>query len=86
MMKTIVNEAVKLGFADLVDPKSMTLNVKEMMGAAAMDTSAIGVIKVRVIEAKREASGSLEGESSKYCSYVILTFEKIWRILTRHSH
>ncbi|KAI8391172.1 uncharacterized protein BYT42DRAFT_555889 [Radiomyces spectabilis] len=54
LLKAVVDEGIKLGFADLVDPKSITLNVQALMGAAAQDTEAIGVVKVTVREAFRD--------------------------------
>lgn len=60
-IKTLVNEGVKLGFADLVDPKSMTIDIKALMGAFAQDTNAIGVVKVEVRGATRDGSIDLQG-------------------------
>jgi predicted ATP-grasp superfamily ATP-dependent carboligase len=58
----LVNEGVKLGFADLVDPKSMTIDVQALVGAFAQDTNAIGVVKVEVREATRDGSLKLQGK------------------------
>lgn len=58
----MVNEGVKLGFADLVDPKSMTIDVQALVGAFAQDTNAIGVVKVEVREATRDGSLKLQGK------------------------
>ncbi|KAI9354705.1 hypothetical protein BD770DRAFT_412084 [Pilaira anomala] len=52
-IKTLVNEGVKLGFADLVDPKSMTIDIRALLGAFNEDTNAIGVVKVEVRGATR---------------------------------
>lgn len=52
---------MKLGFADLVDPKSMTIDIKALMGAFAQDTNAIGVVKVEVRGATRDGSINLQG-------------------------
>ncbi|KAI9283000.1 hypothetical protein BC943DRAFT_281072 [Umbelopsis sp. AD052] len=67
LIKTLVNEGVKLGFAGLVDPKSLTLDIQALMGAAAHDTSAIGVVKVDFIEASRSAK-SLQDMEDSYAS------------------
>lgn len=64
-IKTLVNEGVKLGFADLVDPKSMTIDVRALMGAFAKDTEAIGVVMVEVREASRDASIQLQGKNKE---------------------
>ncbi|KAJ2959007.1 hypothetical protein NQZ79_g5470 [Umbelopsis isabellina] len=64
LIKTLVNEGVKLGFAGLVDPKSMTIDVQALMGAAAHDTAAIGVVKVDFIEAIRTAKSVQDMEDS----------------------
>lgn len=56
-----MNEGIKLGFADLVDPKSMTIDIKALMGAFDQDTSAIGVVKVEVRGATRDSSIKLQG-------------------------
>ncbi|KAI9322715.1 hypothetical protein BX666DRAFT_1848608 [Dichotomocladium elegans] len=54
MMKSLVNEAVKLGFAGFVEPKSMTVDVRELLTTATMDIFAIGVVKVEVRRAERD--------------------------------
>lgn len=72
-MKTLVNEAVKLGFAGFVDPKSLTIDVKQILGAAAMDTSAIGVVKVRVREAFRSDDyNAIQGNVDRF--FFLLSF------------
>ncbi|KAI7871162.1 hypothetical protein BDF14DRAFT_1878550 [Spinellus fusiger] len=55
LLKKLVNEGVKLGFVDLVDPKSMTVDVQSLIGVATQDTSAIGVIKVNIRQAIRDS-------------------------------
>jgi Ca2+-dependent lipid-binding protein len=65
----LVNEGVKLGFADLVDPKSMTIDIKALLGPGAIDTAAIGVVKVEVREAQRDDSVKLKGNCfALFCS------------------
>ncbi|KAH8550706.1 hypothetical protein BGW37DRAFT_457834 [Umbelopsis sp. PMI_123] len=64
LIKALVNEGVKLGFAGLVDPKSMTLDVQALLGTAAHDTTAIGVVKVDFIEAIRTSKSIQEMEDS----------------------
>lgn len=52
MLKTIVNQGVKLGFKGLVDPKSLTIDVPPLMIGALIDTNAIGVVKAEIRGAK----------------------------------
>lgn len=52
MLKTIVNQGVKLGFKGLVDPKSLTIEVPPLMIGALIDTNAIGVVKAEIRGAK----------------------------------
>ncbi|KAI7852946.1 hypothetical protein BDC45DRAFT_484442 [Circinella umbellata] len=75
MMQSLVNEAVKLGFAGLVDPKSMTLDIKELIGAATQDTSAIGVVKVEVRQARRNATLDLKDMKDAYATISISSQE-----------
>ncbi|KAK4515667.1 3-isopropylmalate dehydrogenase [Mucor velutinosus] len=75
-IKTLVNEGVKLGFADLVDPKSMTIDVKALVGAFAQDTNAIGVVKVEVREASRDASIQLQDMEDSYATLSLSTQPK----------
>lgn len=65
----MVNEGVKLGFADLVDPKSLTIDVQALMGAFQQDTAAIGVVKVEVREATRDGSLKLQGETNYWNTF-----------------
>ncbi|KAI8327289.1 hypothetical protein EDC96DRAFT_532234 [Choanephora cucurbitarum] len=63
-IKTLVNEGVKLGFADLVDPKSITLDVKALIGLFNQDTNAIGVVVAEIREATRDGSIKFQGNST----------------------
>ncbi|KAI8391836.1 uncharacterized protein BYT42DRAFT_543323 [Radiomyces spectabilis] len=71
MIKAIVNEGVKLGFADLVDPKSMTIDIRTLIGAANQDTSAIGVVKVEIREAYRDASIDFQDMQDSYATLAL---------------
>lgn len=71
-IKALVNEGIKLGFADLVDPKSMTIDVRALMGAFAQDTNAIGVVKVEVREASRDPSLQLQGKQKKILCFMFI--------------
>ncbi|KAI9252998.1 hypothetical protein BY458DRAFT_522442 [Sporodiniella umbellata] len=75
-IKTLVNEGVKLGFADFVDPKSLTVDVRALMGAFAQDTNAIGVIKVEVYEALRDSSIQLQDMEDSYATLSLSTQPK----------
>ncbi|CEP06852.1 hypothetical protein [Parasitella parasitica] len=75
-IKTLVNEGVKLGFADLVDPKSMTIDIKALMGAFAQDTNAIGVVKVEVRGAARDSSIQLQDMEDSYATLSLSTQPK----------
>ncbi|KAI8979253.1 hypothetical protein BDF20DRAFT_974130 [Mycotypha africana] len=75
-IKTLVNEGIKLGFADLVDPKSMTVDVRALMGAFNQDTNAIGVVKVEVRGATRDASLNLQDMEDSYASLSLSTQPK----------
>lgn len=75
-IKTLVNEGVKLGFADLVDPKSMTIDIKALMGAFAQDTNAIGVVKVEVRGATRDGSINLQDMEDSYATLSLSTQPK----------
>jgi Ca2+-dependent lipid-binding protein len=70
----LVNEGVKLGFADLVDPKSLTVDVRALVGAFAQDTNAIGVVKVEVREASRDPSLQLQGSISLVVFNAVLIY------------
>lgn len=52
MLKTLVNEGVKLGFKQLVDPESLTIDVAKIM-ATQSDTFAIGLIRAEIRQVKR---------------------------------
>ena len=83
-MQTIVNEAVKLGFAGLVDPQSMTVDVQELMNV--LDTEALGVIKVEIRKASRSPTiTNLEDMEDAYGTINISTRKKFapsTRVLT----
>ncbi|KAI9275789.1 hypothetical protein BDA99DRAFT_475827 [Phascolomyces articulosus] len=55
-LKMLVNEGLKIGLTDLVDPKSMTLDFQQLMGGTAQDTAALGVIRVEIRGAKADPS------------------------------
>ncbi|KAI8976219.1 hypothetical protein BDB01DRAFT_359888 [Pilobolus umbonatus] len=67
-IKTLVNEGIKLGFADFVDPKSMTVDLKALLGAMAQDVEAIGLVKVEVREANRTSSKKLTDMEDSYAT------------------
>ncbi|KAG0793074.1 hypothetical protein G6F21_003887 [Rhizopus arrhizus] len=75
-IKTLVNEGIKLGFADLVDPKSMTIDVRALVGAFTQDTNAIGVVKVEVREASRDPSLQLQDMKDSYATLSLSTQPK----------
>ncbi|KAF1797109.1 hypothetical protein FB192DRAFT_1335564 [Mucor lusitanicus] len=52
MLKTLVNEGVKLGFKQLVDPESLTIDVAKIM-ATQSDTFAIGLVRAEIRQVKR---------------------------------
>lgn len=68
MVKALLNEAIKIGFSDMIDPKSLTIDVKEMIGAATKDTTAIGVIMVTVREAARSEAMNMKDMQDSYAS------------------
>lgn len=47
MLQTLVDEGVKLGFSQLIEPESMTIDVAQIM-AAQSDTAAIGLVQLQV--------------------------------------
>lgn len=49
----------------MVDPKSLTIDVRALVGAFARDTNAIGVVKVEVRQASRDPSIHLQGRFLK---------------------
>ncbi|KAG1048652.1 hypothetical protein G6F43_008976 [Rhizopus delemar] len=75
-IKALVNEGVKLGFADLVDPKSLTVDVRALVGAFAQDTNAIGVVKVEIREASRDPSLQLQDMKDSYATLSLSTQPK----------
>ncbi|KAI7856661.1 hypothetical protein BDC45DRAFT_437272 [Circinella umbellata] len=54
--KMLVNEGLRLGLADMVDPKSMTIDIQQLMGAISQDTSSLGVIRVEIRCAEADPS------------------------------
>ncbi|KAI9494174.1 hypothetical protein BDB00DRAFT_819957 [Zychaea mexicana] len=56
MFKMLVNEGIRIGLADMVDPKSMTVDIQQLMGAIAQDTSALGVVRVEIRGAEADPS------------------------------
>jgi Ca2+-dependent lipid-binding protein len=62
MLKSLVNEGVKLGFTSLVDPNSITIDIDPILAGVKADTDSIGVIKVEVRQAKR-SSPSITGNT-----------------------
>lgn len=79
----MVNEGIKLGFADLVDPKSMTLDIKALLGTLTQDTNAIGVVKVEVREAARDGSIKIKGK--KYIRNVCNLFANCFIVIYRYG-
>ncbi|KAI8140241.1 hypothetical protein BJV82DRAFT_563066 [Fennellomyces sp. T-0311] len=55
-LKMLVNQGIRMGMADLVDPKSMTIDVLELMGGSANDTLALGVVCVEIRGAECDPS------------------------------
>ncbi|CAO0800083.1 unnamed protein product [Mucor circinelloides] len=62
MLKTLVNEGVKLGFKQLVDPESLTIDVAKIM-ATQSDTFAIGLIRAEIRQVKRLKAASKDPEN-----------------------
>ncbi|KAI9265675.1 hypothetical protein EDC94DRAFT_43204 [Helicostylum pulchrum] len=88
MLKTIVDQGVKLGFKGLVDPKSLTIEVPPIMIGALIDTNAIGVVKAEIRGAKN--LNSVTGDVQD--SYVTFSLSdrpdsnvKSTRVLSRNS-
>jgi Ca2+-dependent lipid-binding protein len=65
MLKTLVDEAVKLGFAQLIDPESMTIDVAQIM-AAQSDTAAIGLVQLQVRQLETIHPKSQGNDKKKY--------------------
>ncbi|KAL0074495.1 hypothetical protein F4703DRAFT_1946910 [Phycomyces blakesleeanus] len=68
MVKALVNQGISLGFAEFVDPKSMTLDIQALMGADAVDVRAIGVVKVEIREASRLGSQTIQDMEDSYAT------------------
>ncbi|KAI9029659.1 hypothetical protein CLU79DRAFT_843161 [Phycomyces nitens] len=68
MVKALVNQGISLGFAEFVDPKSITLDIQELMGADATDVRAIGVVKVEIREASRLGSQTIQDMEDSYAT------------------
>ncbi|KAI9259291.1 hypothetical protein BY458DRAFT_517379 [Sporodiniella umbellata] len=82
-IKLLVNEGIKLGLADLVDPKSMTIDVRELMGAFTRDTNAIGIVKVEVRQATRDGSLHFQDMKDSYTTLSLSTQPKKSMTTTR---
>ncbi|KAI8377186.1 hypothetical protein EDC96DRAFT_494795 [Choanephora cucurbitarum] len=82
-IKTLVNEGVKLGFADLVDPKSITLDVKALIGLFNQDTNAIGVVVAEIREATRDGSIKFQDMEDSYATISLNTQPKKTSSTTR---
>ncbi|KAI7902890.1 uncharacterized protein BX663DRAFT_508770 [Cokeromyces recurvatus] len=67
-IKTLVNEGIKLGCADMVDPKSMTVDIQALLGAFTQDTFAIGVVKVLIREATRDKTANFQDMEDSYAT------------------
>ncbi|KAI9323256.1 hypothetical protein BX666DRAFT_35513 [Dichotomocladium elegans] len=48
MLKTMLNEGLRMGFANMVDPKSFTVDIQELVGSAGNDIKALGVAMVEI--------------------------------------
>lgn len=69
-MKAAVNKGVQLGLADMVDPRSLTVDVRRLMGSATEDTAALGVVMVQVREAQCNPSiVKLKGKKGRHPLY-----------------
>ncbi|GAN11450.1 hypothetical protein MAM1_0611d11013, partial [Mucor ambiguus] len=62
MLKALVNEGVKLGFKQLVDPESLTIDVAKIM-ATQSDTFAVGLIRAEIRQVKRLKAESKDPEN-----------------------
>ncbi|KAI8375545.1 hypothetical protein BD560DRAFT_392622 [Blakeslea trispora] len=82
-IKTLVNEGIKLGFADLVDPKSITLDVKALIGLFNQDTNAIGVVVAEIREATRDGSIQFQDMEDSYATLSLNTQPKKTSSTTR---
>ena len=52
----LVNEGLRLGLADMVDPRSMTIDIQQLMGAVSQDTAALGVVRIEIRGAEADPS------------------------------
>ncbi|CEJ04745.1 hypothetical protein RMCBS344292_18699 [Rhizopus microsporus] len=75
-IKALVNEGLKFGLADMVDPKSLTIDIRALVGAFARDTNAIGVVKVEVRQASRDPSIHLQDLKDSYATLSLSTQPK----------
>ncbi|KAG8820265.1 hypothetical protein FRC19_009016 [Serendipita sp. 401] len=74
LISTFVKMAISAGTASLVAPKSMTLNLQEMMGGAAIgDTRALGVFIIRIQYAEDLSAQDRNGKSDPY---IVLAYAK----------
>lgn len=48
MFKMMVNEGLRIGMANMIDPKSLTVDIQELMGADTHDTRALGVAMLHI--------------------------------------
>ncbi|KZV88102.1 hypothetical protein EXIGLDRAFT_839449 [Exidia glandulosa HHB12029] len=74
-----VKMAIAAGTAELVAPKSMTLNIQEMLSAAVVgDTNALGVFVIRIHHAKDLQAKDRNGFSDPY---IVLAYAKFGKPL-----
>ncbi|KAG8753597.1 hypothetical protein FRC14_005894 [Serendipita sp. 396] len=79
LISTFVKMAISAGTASLVAPKSMTLNLQEMMGGAAIgDTRALGVFIIRIQYAEDLSAQDRNGKSDPY---IVLAYAKFGKPL-----
>lgn len=79
LISTFVKMAIAAGTASLVAPKSMTLNLQEMMsGAAIGDTRALGVFIIRIQYAEDLSAQDRNGKSDPY---IVLAYAKFGKPL-----
>lgn len=71
MLKQAVNEGVRLALADMVDPKMLTLDVRELMGNVGKDTDALGVVKVEIREARADPSSTIQEIEDSYATIAL---------------
>ena len=69
-----VKMAIAAGTAELVAPKSMTLNLQDMLGSAALgDTQALGVFVITIHHAEALSAQDRNGRSDPY---IVLAYAK----------